>query len=863
MARLEAGKIVVLTAYYIYYFHCCCGNWTWSEAYYHCRGRNLRLAYKDEITAQVNMSETEIMEDDVLFWINDNMWPSEPQYPCGCLETSEVDGNAVFESDECAMCCKDVPLFALKDFQCLCKVNITGPLNCTTCADPDKYHLYKHIEPKEQCLLMYGALQTFVFNAKFVNCTMKAGIMCRTAMNGTKFTWPEAQALCLNASSKLVNLNMVSDLERNRSIDEVDSRHYWANGVVKHGKAGQFQIVAMNGTKFTWPEAQALCLNASSKLVNLNMVSDLERNRSIDVVDSRHYWANGVVKHGQAGQFQIEDCIESSGMLGTDPKFAQHHWNSVYSCHQMCKGSGRIALMGEQCRCLMADENVTDSRTSGCTTPCVGNTRDRCGGNNSYSIYRQILREETQQSDDCSAITKNSDNNITTNWQTCRQRLDGCICRNGTIDTSYVINRGNITWAEAQVECEYHNMMLATFETSPIAKDQLSDLQEGATLWTGVYSPTVLEFNSSEIQDDDKCLSVTNFKKSEYNTEEKDCNQLQGVICHNDEGVLRNITTLPYDDMMSDSTSPDVTTGRMTTVSIIATITSSPYTGMSPMIIGLICTVVLVGLVLAVILGVLTVLLYRFKEQKRQLNMLKGPTISYSNLEHSIVVSYGVPSNEDSGEDIGNLDNITEQMDAQFMRKDEQSPDEKSEHLYDISDNVDNKNSIKSENGILNARGKTFPEPDDDAYTEVELCAETGNPTFVSNRKSGSLRSSSSSGEVKNLKISKNEERTPLLKVTEKCNESVDKDKNESTDKETFNDDDYDDADSCVRHCSTEIDMDTYDEFENKSRKRPRSNTDCFYDRVTSDSYDEIKTGVAAKGKIHYEEVDLNFSLPS
>ncbi|XP_060075565.1 uncharacterized protein LOC132555231 [Ylistrum balloti] len=721
------------------------GNWTWDEAILQCRDKNSRLAYFDEITSGISISNEEIREDDVRLWINDGTLRAECEHP-------------------------------------------------------------------RECPLMFGDNSRFKYNATCVNCTMKAGTMCRT-------------------------------------------------DVVKH-------VYGMNGMKFIRSKAQTLCLNTSSQLIDLSSTSDLERKRSVNVDNSHHYWTSGVIKHGKTGVFQIVDCVHSSGLSDQMQLHNKKTWNSVYICQQLCRNSTSIALMNDQCGCLLPSQNVTDRRTSGCTTPCVGSPRDRCGGNDSFSIYRQIDTDTEQYSDKCLVITKNSDNNYTEHWQECRQRQDGCICRNGTIDFSYVIIQRNSTWEEAQRACEVHDMMLATYETSNISESEWSKLREGATLWTGIYSPTVLEFSpDADPQSDDTCLTVTNFKEHQYDIEEADCDQRLEALCYNDVTDYRttvSMTTLPYEDsdyMTSKKKKPNVTS---THSSVIAVTTSSPYTGMSPMIIGLISTVVFVALVLTVILGVLAVLLYRFKEQKRQLNMLKGPTISYSNLEHSVVVSHkDGPSDEDSGGDLGNLDNITEQMDALFVRKDEMSPDEKSEHLYDISENDHNKTHMKQENGIgLNAQQKKTETGGE--YTEVDICDETGYPKMGQDSESGAFRNSLSSGEDKNMEMSlkcKNELRKPSLKESDTSMESVIEDKGDKS-IDVDIDDNYDHTESYIRRQRKKADNDTYDKLGSNSFKRHRSKSECLYDRVDNVNYDEVGIGVDAKPKIYYEDIDLDFDRP-
>ncbi|XP_033733092.1 uncharacterized protein LOC117322340 isoform X3 [Pecten maximus] len=771
------------------------GSWTWNESHVKCRENNSRLAYMDEINAPIKISDADIMENDVILWINNK---TDIVNPCGCVEADAVENNGsvkhVGSVDECAIHCRDFPQFAVKGSNCSCEVSITCHHNQSTCLDSDNYQIYQR---EETCLLMFGNSTRFDFRAKFVSCEMKAGSMCRTDI-----------------------------------------------------------IKAMYGTKFTWYEARSLCQNASSNLVDLSLVSDLERTRSIKLVKSRYYWTNGVIKHNKAGVFQITDCVQASGILDNVRIHRQQEWNSVYSCQQRCK-SEKIALMDDQCGCLMESDELTSWRTSGCTTPCLGNTRDRCGGNDRFSVYRRIERVREKASDFCLAVTKNSDNNITTNWQRCGDRLDGCICRNGTVDINFVIKTINLTWEEAQEECESDDMILAVFKRRFIS--EWSEIQEGANFWTGTYSPTMLEFSSeAEVHSDDKCLAVTNFTKDEYNVAVLDCNQNHGVICLNDNGTLIDITTLPYEGsehMTSHKNSPDVTSVRTTPSSTITVTTELPYTGLSPMIIGLICTVVFVAVVLTIILGVLAVLLYRFREQKRQLNMLKGPTISYSNLEHSIVVSYNeAQENEDPGGDLGNLDNVTERLDALFVRKDEMSPDEKSEHLYDVSDNVNIELPGKQQNGtVLNARGET-PEPEEGEYMEVDICEESGTPIVVTNGESEIPK------DVENMESSfkNNEQRKDsLVKVSEIRHEN-----DKSDDKEHDIDDEYDHTDSYVRRCKRESDTDTYDEFNTKSCELRGSRSECLYDRVGSDSYDELKTGVAAKQKIHYEDIELNFDLP-
>lgn len=834
MARSEQGAALLLIVFcFISGIHATRlqdtpGNWTWTEAVEQCEDDNARLAYLDEVTAPITMSDDDIMGDDVILWINDRQWTSVAHYLCDCQDM-ENRGLVVRSPGECASHCTGYPQFFIEDSTSVCMCEMTSSCHNNQSDCTSKYQMYQNTAT---CLVMFGNRTYFKYNAKFVNCSMMAGSLCRTDV-----------------------------------------------------------FKPTDGTQFTWEEARSRCLNARSKLIDLSEVSFTERNRSINIVNSEYYWTSGVSRHGEAGVVQIEGCVHSSGIFDTNIYIQKEDWNSVHRCIQLCPDTDRIALMGNLCACIQDSDDVSGWTTTGCTACCFGNTRDRCGGDESFTIYRRLHSYTGPKSDNCLAVTKNTD--VTTDWKPCRDQLDGCICRNATVNISFTIISKPLNWEEAQEECEAFGMMLATFETGHMSELQWAD-DQGNYLWTGAYSPTILQFDTvSDVRSDDKCLVVSYFKMYEYNIDVVDCVQKHRVLCYNDNetlvdvttvsyeddgdhvtstknipdvitdtnnGTLHDVTSLPPDDgdhMTSDKNIPDVNVERTTTST--STTTEQPYTGMSPMIIGLICTVVLVAVVLTIILIVLAVLLYRFKEQKRQLNMLKGPTISYSNLERSIVISYnGESNNEDSGGDLGNLDNtVTEQMDALFVRKDEMSPDEKSEHLYDVSDNVNDKPTLKQSNGNL------LPGQDDRVYTEVYICGETGNPLLDTNDESGTCRNSSSSRDDKNIRNSAksyNEaKRKPsLMNAVVPCSDLQGND----TQLEETKDDKYDHTDSYVRKCVDNVDTGTYDELKSKSFKRPGSHTECLYDRVENESYDEIKTGVAAKQKIHYEDIELNFDIP-
>lgn len=241
--------------------------------------------------------------------------------------------------------------------------------------------------------------------------------------------------------------------------------------------------------------------------------------------------------------------------------------------------------------------------------------------------------------------------------------------------------------------------------------------------------------------------------------------------------------------------------------------------------------------------------------------MLQGPTISYSNLEHSIVIS-GAPS--DGGIDIqqenmADMD-ITERLDAQFVRNDNMSVDEKSENLYEIAEDEDKKLNRKSGNGTV-ITVKENEDSDDRVYTEVSLTEETENPTLISNHDhvlSTNIRDSSGSrsvfsGATHHKDVSK---RPSSGKATDNSNE-IDCDET------------YDHTSSFVKKEASDFieeENDEYDELNITLKRRSDSDNDSStYDTVTNeeDKYDDLTLGVAKTTRTpQYEDIELNIELP-
>eukprot|EP00747_Dinoflagellata_sp_TGD_P182312 gnl/TRDRNA2_/TRDRNA2_36520_c0_seq1.p1 gnl/TRDRNA2_/TRDRNA2_36520_c0~~gnl/TRDRNA2_/TRDRNA2_36520_c0_seq1.p1 ORF type:complete len:257 (+),score=44.60 gnl/TRDRNA2_/TRDRNA2_36520_c0_seq1:76-771(+) len=86
--------------------------------------------------------------------------------------------------------------------------------------------------------------------------------------------------------------------------------------------------------------------------------------------------------------FAFDRCANLKAMPTT--KYAGKEKMTLEVCHGFCLSSKSFYFMlkeGGQCFCSDSYEMVVDSRTPSCDAPCVGDSKQICGGKESVSVY--------------------------------------------------------------------------------------------------------------------------------------------------------------------------------------------------------------------------------------------------------------------------------------------------------------------------------------------------------------------------------------------------------------------------------------------------------------------------------------------